>query len=304
MSSSVGSEVEPQPEAGDGMVPFDFRQRADLARDHIRRVEIAHEAFVRRMDRKFSALLRVKAHFDPARAEQVSFNEYLRALPNPSIVAFIEFGSLPGNLIFEIEPETAFNLVSVMLGGRKGGVEVRRPTEIEASLLGLIADQTCDPLKDTFDPLLSVEPTVRGFEFNPLLIPASDPPESALLLAYNLTIDGTELGRMSLCYPLSTLQPVGEILHQEPPEEEPIPDTPGPLVDVLPAVEVPVAVRLNPVTLPASDLVALEPGDVIRLSHGIDEPVVAVVDDHPMVEGRIGRSGTNVAFEFTNWRNE
>jgi flagellar motor switch protein FliM len=149
-----------------------------------------------------------------------------------------------------------------------------------------------------------VYPEVAGFEFNPLLIPASDPPEAALLLTYDLTIDGAALGRVSLCYPLSTLQPVGEILRQQEPDEDAVPAAPGPLVGVLPSVKVPLSVRLNPVTLPASDLLALEPGDVIRLSHGIDQPVVAVVDDLPMVEGRIGRLGARVAFEFMNWRTE
>ena len=205
-------------------------------------------------------------------------------------------------MLLEIEPETAFGLVSLMLGGRKGGFDVRRPTDIETSLLRVIADQTREPLVDTFESLLTVYPEVTGFEFNPLLIPTTDQPERALLLAYDISIDATEVGRMSLCYPLSTLQPVGEILRQQEPDEELVPDEPGPLVDVLPTVEVPVSVRLNPVTLAASDLVALEPGDVIRLSHGIDEPVIAVVDDRPMVEGRIGRSGAKVAFEFSNWR--
>ena len=302
MSSSVGSEIEATRLVGGDAVRFDFGQRSDLARDHIRRVEIAHEAFVRRMDQQFSTLLRAKAHFDPAGAEQVSLNEYLAALPNPAVVAFVEFGALPGHMLLEVKPETAFNLISMMLGGRVGGFDVRRPTDIETSLLSLIADQIRLPLVDTFDSLLAVDPEVTGFEFNPLLIPVPDQPERALLLAYNVTIDGTGLGQLSLCYPLSTLQPVGEILRQQEPEDEQMSDEPGPLVDVLPSIKVPLSVRLNPVTLPASDLLALEPGDVIRLSHGIDEPVVAVVDDYPMVEGRIGRSGAKVAFEFSNWR--
>ena len=302
MSPSVSSEVEAGRQPGNDAVRFDFSRRSDLARDHIRRVEIAHEAFVRRMDRQFSTLLRAKAHFNAVEAEQISLNDYIAALPNPAVVAFVGFGALPGHMLLEVKPEAAFNLISVMLGGRIGGFDIRRPTDIETSLLGLIADQTRLPLVDAFDSLLEVQPEVTAFEFNPLLIPAPDQPERALLLAYDIMIDGAELGRMSLCYPFSTLQPVGEILRQQEPEDEPIPDTPGPLINVLPSIKVPLSVRLNPVTLPASDLLALEPGDVIRLSHGINEPVVAVVDDYPMVEGRIGRSGARVAFEFSNWR--
>lgn len=304
MTSSVGSEIAAPPDPTGDAVPFDFRQRVDLARDHIRRVEIAHEAFARRMDREFSTLLRSKVHFTPAPAEQVSFTEYVRSLPNPAVVAYIEFGSLPGHMLFEIDPATAFNLISVMLGGRTGEVDIRRPTDIETSLLALVAGRLTEPLIDAFEPLLTVYPEVVGFEFNPLLIPTTDPPGAALRLGYTMQRDGTEIGSLALCYPLTTLQPVGEILRQQEPDEVDVPDANGPLVDILPVVELPVSVRLNPVTLPAAELLALEPGDVIRLSHQIDEPVVGVIDDCPLAEGRIGRSGSRVAFEFKKWRTE
>ena len=103
MSASVGSEIEATSQADDA-VRFDFRQRADLARDHIRRVEIAHESFVRRMDREFSNLLRAKVQFVPAAAEQVSLNEYVRALPNPAIIANVPVRHINATAIpFRIE---------------------------------------------------------------------------------------------------------------------------------------------------------------------------------------------------------
>ena len=303
MDSLMGPETEVVPtDPGRSEVRFDFRNRADLSKDHIRRVEIAHEAFARRMGREVSSLLRVKAEFDLASAQQVTVGEYLRALPNPAVVALVELPPLPGNLWLEITPETAFRLIDAMLGGRGRGTQSRRPTEIETSLLGQFVERALDPLSVTFEPLIDVDPAPAGFEFNPLLIPSADPGDGALLLEYAISVDGHSLGSMTLCYPLSLLQPIGEILHWEEPETGTVTDAPGPLVDVLPGVELPVSVRLNPITMPAVELLDLEPGDVIRLSHRVDEPVVGIVDDRAFAEGRIGRSGQRVAFEFISWR--
>ena len=72
----------------------------------------------------------------------------------------------------------------------------------------------------------------------------------------------------------------------------------------LPDVSMPISIRLRETAIPASEIAELQPGDVLRLDHKVDQGVLGVVAGLELVEGRMGRKGKNMALQVTNWRTE
>jgi flagellar motor switch protein FliM len=52
----------------------------------------------------------------------------------------------------------------------------------------------------------------------------------------------------------------------------------------------------------ARDVAVLEPGDVLRLDHRIDEPAIGLVDGVELFDGFVGRHGKRLGVRFTRWR--
>jgi len=80
------------------------------------------------------------------------------------------------------------------------------------------------------------------------------------------------------------------------PDPDPDPD----LVAALHAVPLPLTVRFGAVQLPGADLEQLAVGDVVRLGHPVDRPLVGEVDGQALFLARPGRRGRRLAVEVAD----
>jgi flagellar motor switch protein FliM len=279
-----------------------------MPRDHIRRLELTHETFQRAMGAQLSTLLRTMARVELLAIDQVTYDEYIRSMPNPTVVGMISLEPLPGEAMLEMSTSTALTLVDRLLGGiGKPGV-MRRPTELESRLIQDLMREAQGALRETFEPLLDVEPRFEAIEFNPNFVQATNPSEMVVVMSYSLSIvEGARSeGLLTLCYPFSMLMPAWELapdLDERPPALGPgAPDSH--LKRHLPDISMPMAIRLRETAVSAAEIAQLQPGDVLRFDHKVDEGVLGVVAGLELVEGRIGRKGKNMALQVTNWRTE
>jgi flagellar motor switch protein FliM len=296
-------------DSGDGrrLRPFDFRNPSKMGRDNVRRLELTHETFIRNMGAALSSRLRTMVRLELLAIDQVTYDEYVRSMPNPTVIAQIGLAPLPGVAMVEMSTSTALTLVDRLLGGiGKPGV-LRRPTELESSLITEVVRHAEAALADTFEPLLAVQAELQGIEFNPNFVQATNPSEMVAVMSYSLAIlEGHRSeGLLTLCYPFSLLMPAWEMAPKA--DERPpalgagISDT-SVLAGSLPEIQVPVTARLRGTDITAAELTDLQPGDVVRLDHRVDEPVLGVVEGSALLEGRLGRKGKNMALEISHWR--
>ncbi|MDJ0960894.1 MAG: FliM/FliN family flagellar motor switch protein [Acidimicrobiia bacterium] len=290
------------------MRAFDFRSPSKMPRDHVRRLELTHETFQRAMGAQLSTLLRTMARVELLAIDQVTYDEYIRSMPNPTVVGMISLDPLPGEALLEMSTSTALTLVDRLLGGiGKPGV-MRRPTELESRLIQDLLREAQGALKETFEPLLEVDARFEAIEFNPNFVQATNPSEMVVVMSYSLSIiEGARSeGLLTLCYPFSMLMPAWELA----PELDERPPALGPgapeshLESHLPEISMPMAIRLRETEVSAAEIAQLQPGDVLRFDHKVDEGVLGVVAGLELVEGRIGRKGKNMALQVTNWRTE
>ncbi len=296
-------------EAGRRLRPFDFRNPSKMARDHVRRLELTHETFQRALGAQLSSLLRTMVRLELLAIDQVTYDEYVRAMPNPTVIGQVTMKPLPGFALIEMSTSTALTLVDRLLGGHGSAGIIRRPTELESALISDLMKHAETALTETFEPLLPVEPVVEGVEFNPNFVHGANPSEMVMVMSYSLAIVQGERseGLMTVCYPFSMLMPLWEMA---PDADEQRPalgmgdPTPQELLATLPEVAVPLSVRLRESEIDASDIASLQIGDVLRFDHKVEESVIGSIAGMDLLEGRIGRKGKNVALEISNWRSE
>ncbi len=289
--------------------PFDFRNPSKMARDHVRRLELTHETFQRYMSTQLSSLLRTMVRLELLAVDQVTYDEYVRSMPNPTVIGQMSLKPLPGVVLFEMGTSTALTLVDRLLGGIGKPGMMRRPTELETPLLEDLLGVAATALQRTFEPIVSVDASVDDMEFNPNFAQAVNPSEMVMVLSYSLGIMQGQMseGLVTICYPFSLLTHAWELA---PAAEETKKSTGSDerdrfaLEGAVPHLSVPLTIRLRPSAIHASELAGLRPGDVLRFDHKVGEPVLGVVGGRNLVEGRLGRKGNVAALEVTKWRSE
>jgi flagellar motor switch protein FliM len=290
-------------------VEFDFRRPSKFTRELIRSIEASHELFARRFAGLVTQQLRAIVHVEPLATDQITYQDYIRSMANPTVLTILNLTPWKGQAVVELSTQMALTLVDRMLGGPGRPIPLRRPTDLEITLVRILMDAACSALKETFADVAEIAPTVSSVELNPNFVQAVAPSEMALLLSYQVSMTSARRtdGLLTLCYPFSTLQPAVERLERQVwTEDRPSlasADLEGeqPLNDHLPDVDVPITVRLRVSEVPAIDLATLRPGDVLRLDHRVGEPAIGTIEGREVLEGNLGRIGRRLALQLTEW---
>ena len=83
---------------------YDFKRPDKFSKDQIRTVSIMHETFARLTTTSMSAQLRSLVHVHVASVDQLTYEEFIRSIPNPTTLAVIDMDPLKGSAILEIDP--------------------------------------------------------------------------------------------------------------------------------------------------------------------------------------------------------
>jgi flagellar motor switch protein FliM len=280
-------------------VPFDFRRPSKFSRDHVRAFQIVHETFARQFSTVLATTLRAVANVTFGSVDQLTYDEYVRSLPNPTYLGVLSLSPLPGPAVFQLPLSIVFASVDRLLGGTGESPAPERPlTEIEASLMKGVVRRTLKELEYAYESLVAVEADIVQQESNPQFLQIAAPSDMVLAVSFEVRI-GDQHGTASLCIPYGTMQPVLERLASENLFEDRSGRDPVAFARALESAvaEVPVeiSVRFAEVALPSREIVQLRVGDVVPLCHPVDEPLTVSVDGVPCYEAVTGRKGKHLA---------
>jgi flagellar motor switch protein FliM len=286
---------------------YELRRSDTLTHKQVRMLAELHQVFARQVGRNVGNALRVIARVAPAGAGQLMYRTYAHGLPDPSVMAPVELQPLPGSLVVSIPAGMALCMVDRLMGGDGKAATSRALTEIELLVLGDFLQLMLAPLKDTFEPVAEVAPSLTTIETNPGLVRVTPEMDMTVVLSYLISFPGSELApvQMSLCYPVSMLRAVFAALDPQGaglPEEGEGPPTA--LIGQLAEMGVELSVHPKASRIPAGDLVGLKPGDVLRLDHATDEPALGAVRGVDLLTGSVGTRGRHLGFRVTSWRTD
>jgi flagellar motor switch protein FliM len=293
----------PQPEASEasdkGVHEFDFRRPNTFSRDHVRALAIVHETFARQVGTVLSTSLRAVSQVTVSSVDQVPYDDYIAASPNPSLLAVVSLEPLSGAGILQVPLPLAMSVLDRLLGGSgTGPYPFRALTDIEEGLISEVLDRCLEELASAFESLVAIEPEIVQLESNPQFSQIAAPSDMVVVVVFDTRIGGQE-GQLSLCIPFASLQPRLEaITGHSLAGDRRFGDVTGAAAAMdrtMHDVPVDVTVRFDTVTLTSREVVGLEVGDVLPLGHPSTSPLTVLAGEIPVFAAVPGRKRKRLA---------
>lgn len=287
---------------------YDFRRPHKFNREHVRALHIVGETFARRLASGLSTTVRAICQITLHNVSQLTYDEYIRAIPLPACLAVIALQPLPGTALLHIPVPVLLEATDRLLGGPGGAPVPDRPlTEIEMALARTFQELALKELRRSFESVISLTPELLHQEANPQFAQVAVSTDLIVSISVSMRI-GNKEGAASICIPYSSLQPAldemsGHLARTSKSVDDP--ERVQHAIEVgLDKVPVPVTVRFNDVSLTSAELNDLRCGDVLALHHGVDEPLSVDVGGVRRFSGRPGHAGRRLACVLVGVVNE
>jgi flagellar motor switch protein FliM len=271
-----------------------------MSRDHVRTMQIAQEAIARGFTTVLAGSLRAVTQVSIGDIEQCTYDEYIRSVPNPTLLTMLSLNTRHVAAILEIPLKVAYAATELMLGGPGGDIQpTRQMTDLELMLMRDLVDGLNPVLKSSCEPIMKIEPAIVAQESNPQFAQLSAPSEMVILISFDIKLEAvTDVIR--LCIPFAHLQPHLELL-----ASQQLAATSGSSDGVDRArlhehvsgssIEVSATFRRSVAT--SRQLIALRIGDVIMIDHPLAMPLVLEVEGIEIADVLIGRVNRNLALQ-------
>ncbi len=93
-AGEISTEEVHQPKDQRKIKIYDFKRPDKFSKDQIRTVSIMHETFARLTTTSLSAQLRSLVHVHVASVDQLTYEEFIRSIPNPTTLAVVDMDPL------------------------------------------------------------------------------------------------------------------------------------------------------------------------------------------------------------------
>lgn len=278
--------------------PYDFRRASKLSRKHLRSLQLVFETFARQWATLLTSSLRTLTQVNLLTVEELTYDEYIARLPNPTMVNVLSVEPLGGAAVLELSMTSTMISVDRLLGGAGTGTQPDRPlSEIEAGLVRHLVDRVLGELRYAFEPIVAMEPTVRSVEYNPQFVQAAAAADIVIVATFDMRV-GADESRATLCLPFGDLFPLLEAalgLGVDADGQAPATPEKHTIEERLQAVPIEVAVGFHPTLLTPGTLVDLAVGDVVTLDHPVTTPLLVIAADVTFAHAMAGARGRRLA---------
>jgi flagellar motor switch protein FliM len=277
---------------------YDFRRPNRFSREHVRALQIVNETFARQFSTVLSTTLRVVAQTTVVSVGQITYDEYVRRLPNPSLLAVLDFDPLPGAGVLQLPMDIVMTVVDRLMGGRGGAQQPNRAlSEIETGLMRQLVQRVVHELTYAFESLSPVNAKVVNLESDAQFMQLSAGSEPVIVSFLDVRI-GSLQATSTLCLPFATLQPLLDAVGNRAAVSAAVESAAAAqhaLQERLQTVPVDVTVAFRSVTLTSTEVLSLRVGDLLPLRHPITDPLSIDVDGVSVAAAVPGSHGQRLA---------
>ncbi|WP_088005934.1 flagellar motor switch protein FliM [Indiicoccus explosivorum] len=255
---------------------YDFKRALRFSKDQVRSLTRIHENFARLLTTYFSAQLRTYVQITVASVDQIPFEEFIRSIPNMTLINVFEVPPLEGNILMEINPNIAYSMLDRIMGGAGiSNSKIENLTEIETKIMTALFERGFDGLREAWANVAEIDPILKELEVNPQFLQMISPNETVIVISLN-TIIGETSGMINICIPHVVLEPIIQNLSvsywMQTNKKQLSPENMENLKKRVRHAEMPVTVELGSAEISIEDFLHLGEGDVIQLNKRIDVP--------------------------------
>lgn len=288
---------------------YDFKRPDKFSKDQIRTLFMLHESFSRLLNTYLSTHLRTMVNVEVASVEQLTYQEFVQSLANPSVISILAVPPLKGNIIMEVNTEIAFAFIDRVFGGEgKSGVKTRVLTEIEEVVMRRFVDKATSHLKEAWANVVEFYPSLEATESNPQFTQIVPPSDMVVIVTIQMKVGEVE-GMMNICIPYLVLEPVmskltttfwvaSSVSRDDDPEQVKI------LQKKIERTKVPFLVEMGDINITINEFLTLGFGDVLQLDTKVDDELKCRVGRKAKFFCRPGTSGKKMAVQITRILNE
>jgi flagellar motor switch protein FliM len=281
---------------------YDFKRPDKFSKDQIRTVSIMHETFARLTTTSLSAQLRSLVHVHVASVDQLTYEEFIRSIPNPTTLAVINMDPLKGSAILEIDPSVTFSIIDRLFGGQGEETKLSRDlTDIEQSVMEGIIVRILGNMREAWSTVIDLRPRLGQIETNPQFAQIVPPTEMVVLVTLETKVGDVD-GLMNFCIPYLTIEPIISKLSAQywysSVRRGTTTENLNILRERLETVSVNIVAEIGSMMLKVKDVLALKKGDVIRLPNvRINDPMGLKIGDRKKFLCRPGIVGNKTAIQ-------
>lgn len=283
---------------------YDFKRPDKFSKEQIRTVSIMHETFARLTTTGMSAQLRSLVNVHVASVDQLTYEEFIRSIPNPTTLGIINMDPLKGSAVLEIDPAITFSIIDRLFGGKGEGTKVNRDlSDIEQSVMENIIVRILGNLREAWSQVIDLRPRLGQIETNPQFAQIVPPTEMVVLVTLETKVGEVE-GMMNFCIPYLTIEPIISKLSAQymysSVRSGGTTENLNILKERLSLIGITVSAEIGNMNLTVRDLLSLQRGDVIRLPDvRTGDPMVLKIGNREKFMCRPGVVGNKLAVQIT-----
>jgi flagellar motor switch protein FliM len=281
---------------------YDFRSPQKFSKDHLRTLELIHDNYGRIISSYLSAQLRNNVKVKIESIQQITYDEFIHSIPNPTVLTIFKMPPLSGSILFETNPQFAFQVIDILLGGmgdRK--IKTKDFSDIDKNILKKVNAGLISNLKLAWEDVLDVQPEIEALETNPALNQTLAPNEPVALITFSVELMNTN-NFINICIPYLSIEKVLDKLVVQywfrENDEDIVSESRSKLKERLNIVSVPLTGILGSTNITVDEFLQLTEGDVITLDNSSDSPVKVLVEGQLCYTGIPGTIGKNKGIQI------
>jgi flagellar motor switch protein FliM len=284
---------------------YNFRTANKFPKEQIKTLSIIFETFTHLLANHLTGLLRTHCDISLVSIEEQTFGEYSNSMPETAVLGIMNMNPMFGSSLIVLTPAIAYSFITRLFGGEGGSADAEKPfSELEISITERILRQVMPLISQAWERITAVKASLDRIETSPQFaqIVAMNEPIAIVTLEL-ISDDVTDM--ITICIPHVAVQPIAKQMNTKLWFSSEVPDSmKQSYYDVIQEqlVNTPInmQVSFDETMAPASEIMRLQPGDVIRLDHHVSNYITVKVEHIPKFKALIGTSGANMVVQIVD----
>ena len=189
---------------------YDFKKPNRITTEQFKAFSTIHDKMLRDFITDLSAMLRKIVDVKLYSIEQMTYGEFILSIPQITSLNTLSIKPMEGRIVIECNPGISHKIIAELLGS--GAVNTndnldRELTEIEVEIFEHFYTMFIKNLYKTWEDITTLNFKTESRDTNANAIQIISDHEIVLLVVLEITID-EESGFLSICYPISYIEPL------------------------------------------------------------------------------------------------